>query len=237
MTETIELDLREIWRVLLKRIWIIVLCTVIAGTAVLIYTVNFVPPQYTASVSMYVNNNSGKDSDYISSGDLAVALRLVETYVNIIQSDSVLEKVADDTGLMLTARQIRSMLSASAVGETEMFKVTVTSTNPQMSADIANTIAKIAPGEISTIIEGSTAKIIDYAKVPAEQSGPNYLLNTITGFLCGFLLSVLVIVVAHMADNRVKGEQDLKHLCAVPVLGRIPDLDVVMKKTTKGLRR
>ena len=237
MNEMIELDLRDILRVLVKRVWIIALCAVIAGTAALVYTVNFVAPQYTASICMYVNNNSGKDSDYISSNDLSVATKLVATYVNIIRSDAVLEKVVDDAGLMLSASQIRGMVEATAVGKTEMFEVSVTSTNPQMSADIANTIAKIAPDHISSIIEGSTEKIIDYAKVPAQPSGPDYTQNAIMGFSCGLLLAILVIVIIHLADTRVKSDHELKNICRIPVLGRIPNLDTENNKPSKGLKR
>ena len=138
MGESVEIDLRELFKVLLKRAWIVILCAVIVGTSVLVYTVNFVTPQYKANVTIYVNNNSGKDSSYISSSDLAVALRLVSTYVNIIQSNTVLEKVIAEAGMQLTTEQVRSMISAEVVGETEMFRVTVTTANPQMSADLAN---------------------------------------------------------------------------------------------------
>ena len=125
MNDTVELDLRLLGGVLLKRIWIILLSAVIAGAALLVYTVNFVTPQYKADVTMYVNSNSSINSQYISSSDLAVAKSLVETYTNIISSNTVLEKVAEETGLGITAERIRGMLSATAVGETEMFKVSM----------------------------------------------------------------------------------------------------------------
>ena len=236
MNENVEIDLRELFSVLLKRLWFIFLCAVIVGVSVFAYTKNFVAPTYQSSVTIYVNNNSNKDSSHISSGDLAVALRLVETYVNIIQSDTVLEKVISETGLTLTASQIRSMLSAKAVGDTEMFRVTITSTNPQMSADIANAVAAAAPAEISKIIEGSAAKIIDYAKVAKTQSSPNYAVNTVVGAAVGAALAVLIIVIMYLADVRVKKEEDLMRIVEAPVLGVIPDLEELSKKKFKKAR-
>ena len=59
MNETIELDLKEIGTALLKQIWAIILCAVIAGLGMLVYTANFVTPTYKADVTMYVNNSSG----------------------------------------------------------------------------------------------------------------------------------------------------------------------------------
>ena len=122
----------------------------------------FSPPTYTAIVSLYVSNNSNADTAF-SSGDSAVALRLVETYVNIIKSDHVLEQVIENTGAPLTCEQLRGMISAESVGETEIFKVSVTAEDPQVAVDLANAIVNVAQEEIPNIIAGSSLKIIDYA--------------------------------------------------------------------------
>ena len=233
----IEIDLQKFMKLLLKRAWVILLCAILVGTSVLVYTINFVTPMYEASVSIYVNNNSGKDNSYISSSDLAVALRLVATYVNIIQSNTVLDRVIAETGLQLTASQLREMVSAEAMGETEMFRVTVTTPNPQMSADLANAIAAVAPNEITNIIEGSAAKIIDYAKVPQSQSAPSYTLNTILGTLIGAMVAIIVIFIQMLTDVRIKTEEDLTKIHPIPVLGVIPDMTGNTNAIDKKARR
>lgn len=237
MSEMIEIDLRDFFRVLLKKFWIVALCAVFLAVSVLVYTVNFVQPEYEAGVSIYVNNNSGTDKSYISSADLAVALRLVATYVNIIQSDTVLDKVIEEAGLQLTAAQVRGMISAEAMGETEMFRVTVTTPDAQMSANLANAIAAVAPAEIAEIIEGSTAKIIDYAKVPNSKSSPDYVMNMVLGGFIGAVLAALVLLVQMLMDMRIKNEEDLAKICAVPVLGVIPQLSAGSQSTGKKARR
>lgn len=238
MQDGFEVDLREFFRLLVKRFWAIILCAVIAGTSVLVYTVNFVTPVYEASVAIYVNNNSRKDSATISSSDLAVALRLVATYVNIIRSDRVLDKVVAESGLSIPPQQLRSMISADAIGETEMFRVSVISPNPELSAQLANAIAKVAPAEISEIIEGSSAKIIDYAKAPQQPSAPNYLKYTFFGAAAGAVLAILALFLQVIMDTRIKTEEDLLRICTIPVLGAIPDLSAdVQKKSGKNVRR
>ncbi len=237
MDETIEIDLKDFFGVLIRKIWIVILCAVVLGTSAYIYTRNFVTPQYEASVSIYVNNNSGKDSPYVSSGDLAVALRLVATYVNIIQSDAVLDKVIEEIDLPLTAAQVRGMLSAEPMGETEMFQVTVTTPNAQMSADLANAIATVAPAEIAAIIEGSSAKVVDYAKVPKSQSSPSYMMSAVIGTFAGAAVAVLVILMQVMMEVRIKSEEDLAKICSIPVLGAIPRLSAESKQTGKNARR
>lgn len=224
MNETIELDLKEIGLVLFKRLWAIILCAAILGLGMLTYTVSFVKPTYKANVTMYVNNSSGVNGQYMSSSDLAVAQRLVETYVNIIASHTVLQKVVDVSGMDITADQLRGMLSAAAVGETEMFKIAVVATDPQMAADLANVIAQVAPGEINKIIPGSTAKVVDYARIPQTRHSPSYSKNAVLGFLLGGVLAAAFVVAQYLLDNRISKREDLEKICGVPVLGSIPEV-------------
>ena len=236
MNEVKELDLYAIAKVLLKRAWIIVLCAIITALLTLGYTANFVQPMYQAQVTMYVNNNAG-NTGAVSSGNLAVAMQLAKTYVNIIRSDRVLEKVIEETGAMLTTKQVRGAISAETQEETEMFTVRVTTQDPQLSADLANAIARVAPGEISNIIEGSSAKVIDYAKVPTSRTSPSYKVNTVVGAIIGAVLSAAFFVAQMLLDTRVKGEEDLKKICQIPVLGMIPDFAQPAKENEKKGRR
>ena len=234
---TNEIDLREFGRRLFKRVWLIVLCAVLVGACTFIYTKVVVKPMYKASISVYVNNNSQKGSQAVSSQDLAVAIRLAETYVNIIRSDRVLEKVIAETGLSVTPAQLRTLISAEPVKDTEMFNVTVTTAMPQVSADIANVIADIAPAEIANIIEGSSAKIIDYAKVPTAPVSPNVMVNTVVGIMVGLILAVAYIFAEMLLDASVRNEEDLMRISQLPVLGRIPDISVESQKSGKQIRR
>ena len=107
------------------------LCTVAAAAVTLACTANFITPLYRASVMIYVNNvKSSQQVDYISASNLATSQQLVNTYVNIIQSDTVLEKVARSTDTDYTAAQIRAMMTAEQVDETELFFVYITHRTP-----------------------------------------------------------------------------------------------------------
>ena len=233
MNDNIEINLSEFFRTLLKRIWLIILCAAICGTAVLVYTKNFVRPTYQASVTMYVNNNSGRENPYISSSDLAVALRLVTTYVNIIQSETVLEKVIQEADVKMSAPQLRGMITAKAVGETEMFRVTVTSFEPKQAAELANAIATVAPSEIAAIIEGSSAKVIDFAHVPTAPTSSGAGRKAVLGALIGAAVVVLITLLQILMDVRIKNEDDLAKISAIPVLGVIPALSAEPRKSRR----
>ena len=168
MEEKNELDLKGLIKDIVKRAWIVVLCAAVLAATTLVYTVNFVEPTYKASVTMYVNNNAESNGN-VSSSNLAVALQLAKTYVNIIKSDLVLDKVIEKAALTsVTTEDIRQMLSAEVVDETEIFEVVVTSPDPEEAESIASAIAYILPKRISSIIEGTSAKVVDAAVLPTR---------------------------------------------------------------------
>jgi len=237
MEQTTEIDLREFGRALVKRAWLILICAAVLGASVLVYTLNFVTPMYTAKATFYVNNSSSSNSQSVNSTDLAVALRLVNSYVDLIDSNTVLNSVIENSGLDLTPGQIRSMLKAQTGEETEIFEITVTTPNPKMSADVANAIATYAPDAISKIIDGSNAKVVDFAEVPTSQSSPNYLINTVLGVLIGAVLAVAAIFLEMRLDIRIKTEEDLQKICPAPVLGVIPELASAAAPSKKKARR
>lgn len=234
MKEAMELDLKEIFRVLLKRAWIIILCAVLVGGLTLGYTAKFVTPMYRAKVTMYVNNNAGNNTGNISSSNLAVALQLVNTYMYMITSDTVLQGVADEMNLDTQPAALRKLVSTEAVKDTEMFAVYVTHKDPKFAADVANAIAKVAPPLIKQFTGGSNAQIIDYAKVPTSRVSPSYRTNAIVGALVGGVLAAAVFVSQILLDNRIKSEEDLQKICDFPVLGMIPDFAQVTKEEKKN---
>ena len=238
MEDKKEIDLKGLVKDVFKRAWIIILCAVVFGAAMLIHTVNFVTPTYKASVTFYVNNNSEATSNSVSSSNLAVALQLTKSYVNIIQSDRVLEKVVQEAKFTdLTPADIREMMEVQIMDETEMFRVSIISPNPRMSADIANAIAEHAPNEIRLIIEGSNAKVVDKANVPEKRHAPNYTTSSVLGAFVGAVLSTTIIAVFILSDNRIKNAEDLTRVCQLPVLGMIPDFFEAAKHTEKPVEK
>ena len=238
MEKTKELNLQELLYAILNKIWLVVIAALVGGLALYVYTAHFVTPMYSASVTMYVNNSSklnGEDViNYITSSDLATSERLVTTYVSILKSNTVMEKVSENvketTGVHVPAASIRGAMSAAAVSETEVFTVKISYPDPKMAATIANAIATVAPDEIGEIVEGSSTKVIDYAKVPTAPYSPNVASNAALGLAAGAVLAIVLVAMGELLDVRVRGEEDLAQLSEAPVLGVIPDFDVEGEK-------
>ena len=236
MQDFTEIDLKQLILALVHKAWLLVLCALVAGGISYFYTANFITPMYRASVSVYVNNSNtqtGSNPSYISGTDLATAQRLVNTYVNIIKSNTVLEKVVEQSGLDLTAEQIRGMMTAASVEDTEIFEIYISNADPELAAQVANAIAEVAPNEIANFLEGSSTKIIDYAEVPQYRYTPSFRRNTFLGVCAGGLIAAVYVVLKTIMDVRIKGEEDLERLFDLPVLGAIPDFSAEDKSSGK----
>ena len=218
----IEIDVRKLFRFYLKNWWLILLCCVLLACAAYFYTANFITPLYQASVTIYVNNTKGGQIEAITGSNLTASQQLVSTYINMIRSDTVLDKVADSLGDEYSAVYIRSVMSAQQVGDTELFYVSISCPDPEQSALIANAVAEVAPGEIESFVEGSSTKIIDYAKVPSYSHYPNYSSNVQLGALLGCVLAIAILTIRHLLDVKLTDEEDVEQLFNLPVLGNIP---------------
>ncbi|MCD8023460.1 MAG: Wzz/FepE/Etk N-terminal domain-containing protein, partial [Lachnospiraceae bacterium] len=170
----IVIHLGELLKLLLRNIWVIILTTLVLGGGAYLYSSRCITPLYQSSIKMYVNNTSNaSDSTSITSSDITASQYLVETYTVVLTSYPTLSEVIEETGVSYTYEQLSSMISTSAINDTEVFRVTVTSSDPEEAAMLANAIAEIAPDEIMEVVSGSSVKVVEYARIATTISSPN----------------------------------------------------------------
>lgn len=222
-----EISLKRLTEILMGSISFIVVVTLIVGVIAFVYSETMIVPEYESTVTLYVNNESGKNSDKILGTDITASQMLVDTYIIIIKSDTVLNKVTEklqEKGVTgYNADILRRSLTAKSTNETEIFDVTIRNTNPKHTFMIANIIADVAPPIIKDFVEASSVKVIDYA-VEGERVSPNIQKNTILGLLLGLLMSCGFVILREMFDMRVKTEDELEKWFGIPILGIVPDI-------------
>ncbi len=225
--EEVEIDLQRLFKALLKRAWIIIIASILGAVLSFFATFFFVTPLYQSSAMFYVNNNSlsvGDTSFSISQGDITASKNLVDSYIVILKTRTSLNDVIDYTGVDRTYSELRGMISAASVNSTEIFEVVVTSPDPLEAEEIATAIAYILPKRISSIVEGTSAKVVDTAVIPSSPSSPSYPKNVIIGFMLGLLVSVGAVILKEIFDITIREEEDIKQSCKYPVLAAVPDM-------------
>lgn len=225
--EFIEIDIIRLFKIVLKKVWAVILAAVIFGASTFGFTYFFIDPTYEARTLLYVNNSSfsvGSTSFNISTSTLSAAQELVNTYIVILKARTSLNEIIEYADLNRDYLELQDMISAAPVNSTEIFEVVVTSTVPAESEKIANAIATLLPKRIAEIVDGSSVRVVDYAIVPTSRSGPSYAKNTFIGIIIGIIISVAIIILRELFDVFVREEQYITQTYSYPILAAIPNM-------------
>ena len=224
-SDEIEIDLLRLLGALWHHVWIIVASILVCGALVFAVTFFLVTPQYTSTAMMYVNNSSfSVGSTSVSLTDLNASKSLVDTYLVILRTRYTLNEVIQRAGVDLTYEDLYEKITADSVDNTEVFSISVTDPDPQLATRIANTITEVLPERVSDIIDGSSARTVDFAVVPAKKSSPNVTRNTAIGMLVGLVLSCGAICVLELMDDQIRSDEFLTESFGYSMLAIVPDL-------------
>ena len=225
--DTFLVDIRRLMQCLLNKAWQIGLVTFLCGVIAFVGSVMLITPEYQASALFYVNNSSvsfGDASLSISNGDITTSKNLVNSYIVILKSRATLLDVIDYADSDRKYSELQGMISANSVDGTEVFRVTVKSADPKEAEILANAIAHVMPDRIASIVEGSSAKVVDFAVLPSSPSSPNNMQNMFLGLLIGFVLSAGFVILVEFIDVTIKDEDDVAKCCSYPILATVPNL-------------
>lgn len=224
--KTLNIDIRRLLGVLWYRKIVIIIVALVFGVISYVGASTLITPMYEANVMIYVNNHSRSDSssETIGTGEISAARSLTETYIVMLKSRDCLDKVLENTGVKYSRKELENMISAEAVNETEVFRVTVTSSDPEESRLIADGIADVLPGILTeNIDDAASVKVVDHAELPKEKSSPNLVTYATLGFVLGFVLIGGYFVIGELIDDRVHDETNLTQMFDdIPILAVIP---------------
>lgn len=137
---TISDDLRHYLALLWHRAWLLVLVTVLIGSATYIINRRTVPV-YRVTTRLLVNEAPAtKSADYAS---VLASERLARTYSELMITKPVLEEVISRLGLQIDEGRLHSMVEVNLLRDTQIIDVSVEDTNPSRAADIANMIVQV----------------------------------------------------------------------------------------------
>lgn len=226
MEETTELDLRELFYVIRKHMKGILAGLAVGLICAVLISMFVLPKKYTSSVSLYVNNGQPILNNALNVNDINASQKLVGTYIVILQDEHVIEQVAEQLSRPISAAQLAGTISMGAVNDTEVLAISANTEDPQLSAEICNVYADIAPQVLQRVVKAGSVEVLGEAKVPTAPSSPSVVKNGLIGALIGLALMIGWSFYREMADNTVKSEDDLRKHVDVPVLGEIPKIRV-----------
>ena len=216
------IDLLEVLNAVRQHIAVLILCTLATAIAGFAITHFLITPQYESSALMIVNTRQDTTST-VTIDQINSATKLVSTYSIIIKSDTVLQQVIDNLGLSLTYEKLAERVTVSAVDDTQVMKVTVKSDNPEWARQVCEQITVVSPDVILESVEAGSVKVISSAAVNPTPVSPNVGRNTMLGGVLGLVISVGIILLTVLLDNKIHTEDDVAKYLDLAVVGVIPE--------------
>ena len=131
----------EYAQILLHWLWLLILAALVAGMAAY-YITNRQPRIYQTSTLMMVNGASG--SQYDSSSSIYLGMQLASTYSRTMTTKPILDAVSAKLGYEVDSDSIK----IQQIEGTQLINITVTDTDPQRAADIANTLVTVFADQV-----------------------------------------------------------------------------------------
>ncbi|NYE05902.1 capsular polysaccharide biosynthesis protein [Bacillus niacini] len=224
MEETISL--KELLETLKKRLVMIILITLTAGLVSGVVSYFFLTPIYQTSTQILVNQAKSDQAAY-NYNEVQTNLQLINTYNVIIKSPAILDKVADELKLDMTAAQLNEKVTVGSEKDSQVVNISVQDESANTAAKIANKTAEVFKTEISKIMNVDNVSVLAKATVAEKQSPikPQPLLNVAIAIVVGLMASVGLAFLLEYFDNTVKTEQDIEKILGLPILGVIATFD------------
>ena len=228
----IEIDVLELFHVLLNKFWIILLAGIIAGLAFIGGTILFITPQYESTTKMYVL--SKQDNNTLTQQDMQTSLSLTKDYAEMIQSLTVTEAVIAQLGLDMTHEQLVKKISVSNTTDTRIITISVLDKDPYMARDIANAVRDTAAEHIKNVMNSEAVNVVDEANIPAEKYSPSVSKNGLIGGVLGCMIAVAIILIRFIMNDTIQTAEDVERYLQLSTLGTIPLLQTDKKKKKRA---
>lgn len=219
------MELRYIFKLLIKWLWLIVLVPVLAGAGAYYVNMYKTAPVYEAKATLYVVNSLSDNRITAVYGDITSAQNAIKNYGEIVKSKSAINEALARLNLNeYSARRFSGNISL-VFSERNSFVVgiTVKDVNPKLASDMANELSEIFVEKTDKLMKMSVIKILDKAEIPAYPSNNETKKNVVVAIMAGIIFSAVIIFVVEYAGTVIiKDEKDVEKYLELPVLAVIP---------------
>lgn len=227
-----EIDLKQLLELFWNKkifILIVVLIAVIMGY---VYTSFLVKPKYTSSTTLILaQRNSADSTGTITSTDVTLNDKLIDTYKEIATSNSVVRTVVSNLGLASTKEaELKKEVNVTAVTGTQILKVSVTDSNADMATKIANEMGQVFSKRVAEIYKIDNVSIVDEAETTGIPSNINHKKDMLIFLVGGIVVAVALVLLINMLDNSIKNSSDIERALNLNILAEIPECDFSSKR-------
>jgi len=224
---------KDFGRVLGELKLVLVLIPVVAMLTSAVISLFVLPPVYKSTTTVIVLRDQMTPFSEININTIVLNQNLARTYSQLTKSRAIAEEVIKNNNLNMTPEELSSKIEVELAGNTEMFKISASDSNPAMAALLANGVAQALSGKVYKVLNIKNIQVLDPAVPPAGPVSPNAVLNILLAGIIGLILTVTIIFVREYLDDTIRNPEEVESYLKLPVLGVIPAADF---QTGRGRR-
>ena len=217
--DEIEIDLKELFYVIKRKLWIILLTGIVGAVGFGLFTAMVMKPVYTSSTMLYIVN---KTTTLTSLTDLQLGTQLTKDYKVLVTSRPVTGQVITNQDLNLSHEQLVKKIKVDNPTDTRILTISVEDTDPYMAKSIADEFASVASARMAEIMDSAPPNIVEEAYLPTQKTKPSITKNTMIGGLAGVFLAGAIILVLFVMNDAIKTPEDVEKYLGLNTLATIP---------------
>lgn len=204
-----EINLKELYRVIKERLWIVILITLLATGIGVIKNVFFNTPLYQSSTRIIIS----ADAEF------------QKTLQVIIKDSTILDKVVQKLRIDRTPEALAGQINVVSIDGSQVVSITVVDRDPKLAAEIANTTAKVFKEEIPNIVGFDKVSNLSKAKVNPYPINENQNRTIIVAMFLGLIVGIGFVLLLDSLDDSIKSEQVVEELLGLPVIGSVSKMN------------
>ena len=218
-----EIDLKELFEFIKKKIGLLITITVVICLLGCIYGLFIQKPMYKSYTTIILGGNETTASQTITQSDITLNKNLVDTYAEIVKSRRVLEQVIAELDLEETYEELSNKISVSSVNNTEIIKITVADSNPIEAKNVANVTANCFSKEVVKLYNMNNVNVLDEANEANEPYNINIPKQVIIYFFIGIIIALSILFIIFYFDRTIKSVEQVEQKIKLPILGGVEE--------------
>jgi len=209
--------------------WWIIVITLIVGLGLATAYNSISKPIYSSSVKFFVSTQSEVGETPLQADEFAQ--RRINSYVQLMTSEAMINKVKQSSDIDLSIPQLTSMISAYSDPETVLLGVEVHDTDKDRSFAIARAVAEDFGALVAELDNRGNAEaanvklnVVSGPTLTATPISPRTTLNLALGGIVGLALGLAVAILRKTAKKTVGTDAELTEVLGLPSVGFVPRL-------------
>jgi capsular polysaccharide biosynthesis protein len=235
--DVIEINLAEIFMVLIGKAWLIISSGIFFALLCLFLSKFVITPLYSSTTKIYILNK--EEGATVTYSDVQISTQLTQDYAQLIKSRYVLEEVIQTLHLGMEYDEFYNLVSISTPDDTRIVSITVRDSDPMMAMKEANCVREVASKHIQNVMDIDAINIAELANMPTEKYSPNVKRWGLIGGIGAVVAVSAIIILNYLMDDTIKTSDDVENYLGLSTLAMIPaisDEPAGKKKKKPGSR-